>query len=225
MKLRTALTFAWAAIRSVQYLLTDRVRFPPDRLGDVLELPDGDSFVVYRETVLDRPDEEVSDDGVILVFEVDVPNRTKGAALREVLFDPFANVATPFFTGMPGFRRKLWLAGDQPGEFLELYEWATAEDAELFADALGSLLEPFAFAGRASFEVVPDDSIDDYVAARETTWRDADSDDDAEAGADVDAEGSSGAGTWRAVGFGLLFLALIVAVAYLATRRASGDDR
>ncbi|RAW44252.1 hypothetical protein DQW50_15560 [Halorubrum sp. 48-1-W] len=222
---RTALTFARAAVRSVQYLLTGRVRFPGDRIGHVLETPDGDSFVVYRETELDRPDGDAVDDGVILVFEVDVPNRAKGVALREVLFDPFANVATPFFTGMPGFRRKLWLAGDRPGEFLELYEWATAEDAELFADVLGSLLEPFAFAGRASFEVVADDSIDEYVATRATTWRDGRTDLDPEAGSDVDGDEPRRSRTWRAVGGGLLFLALVVVVVYLAVRRADERDR
>lgn len=218
---RTALTFARAAVRSVQYLLTGRVRFPADRIGHVLETPDGDSFVVYRETELDRPDRDAADDGVILVFEVDVPNRAKGAALREVLFDPFANVATPFFAGMPGFRRKLWLAGDRPGEFLELYEWASTGDAKLFADALGTLLEPFAFAGRASFEVVADDSIEEYVASRATTWHDGRTDLDMDAGSDDDVDDPRRPGTWRAVGVGLLFLALVVAIGYLVVRRAS----
>lgn len=222
---RTALTFARAAIRSVQYLLTGRVRFPSDRIGHVLETPDGDSFLVYRETELDRPDRDVADDGVILVFEVDVPNRAKGAALREVLFDPFANVATPFFTGMPGFRRKLWLAGDRPGEFLELYEWASADDAQLFADALGTLLDPFAFAGRVSFEVVADDSIDEYVAARATTWHDGSADVDAEESADVDADEPRRSRTWRAVAFGLLVLALVLAVVFVVARRARERGR
>lgn len=211
MKLRTVLTFAWAAIRSVQYLLTGRVQFPRDRLGDVLEMSDGDTFVAYRETVLDRPEEDTSDDGVILVFEVDVTNRTKGAALREVLFDPFANVATPFFIGMSGFRRKLWFAGERPGEFLELYEWATVEDAELFADVLGSVLEPFAFAGRASFDVVADGSVDEYVAARSPAWIDGSENDE------------SRIYRWRSVGLSLLFLATIV-VAYLAARREAAAD-
>ncbi len=217
MKLRTALTFARAAIRSVQYLLTDRVQFPRDRLGDVLEMPDGDAFVVYRETTLEGSDES-SGNGAILVFEVEVTNRTKGAALREVLFDPFANVATPFFVGMPGFRRKLWLAGERPGEFLELYEWESAENAELFAAVLGSLLEPFAFAGRASFDVVADGSVDDYLAARSATWRD---EDEAEAEDDKEKDRAS---PWRSVAFSLLFLAAIVVVAYLATKRGTAAE-
>jgi hypothetical protein len=44
--------------------------------------------------------------------------------VRRALFDPLANAATPFYAGMPSFRQMLWLAGERPGEFLELYEWA-----------------------------------------------------------------------------------------------------
>lgn len=138
-------------------------------------MPSGDVFVVYRETVLRPAIEDTPNDGVILVFRMEVTDRETGATLRDVLFNPLANVATPFFAGMPGFRRKLWLAGERSGEFLELYEWESIEDADRFVAALQSLLEPFDSAGSASFKVVEDDSIDEYVAARSVAWRDADS--------------------------------------------------
>jgi hypothetical protein len=167
-----ALTLCRAALRSVRLVLDGSVRFPQGRLGDILEGPDSDAFVVYRETALVGNDDDAPE-RVVLVFAMQVTGRDVGETVRDVLFDPLANVATPFFVGMPGFRRKLWLAGERPGAFLELYEWASRADAERFVDVLESLLAPFEFAGSASFEVVDDDSIDAYVDARAVEWRDA----------------------------------------------------
>jgi hypothetical protein len=168
---RDALVLLRAALRSIQYLLGGHVQFPRERLGDVLEHADGRRFVVYRETTLRSADDAPARERAVLVFEMDVTGREAGEAVRDVLFDPVANVATPFFTGMPGFRRKLWLAGSDTGEFLELYEWASREDADRFVELLESLLAPFDVAGTASFEVVDADSVDAYVDSRAGQWR------------------------------------------------------
>lgn len=173
MRLKDWTALLQAALRSVGYLLAGRVQFRRNRLGNVLEEEDGDTFTVYRETVLRPAVEKASEDGVVLVFRMEVTDRKVSETLRSVLFDPLANVATPFFAGMPGFRRKLWLAGSRPGAFLELYEWASAEDAERFVALLQSLLDPFDFAGSASFEVVEDDTVEKYIAARSIAWRQA----------------------------------------------------
>jgi len=167
---QTALVFLKSLLRSVGYLLGGRIRFPQTRLGSVLELSDGDRFVLYRETALQPAVGDARDDGVVLVFRLRGADRPTSETLRSVLFDPVANVATPFFAGMPGFRRKLWLAGTQDGEFLELYEWATAEDADRFVAVMQSLLAPADFLGTATFEIVDDDTVDEYVAARSLSW-------------------------------------------------------
>jgi len=172
MKSRYALTLGRAGWRGLRRLLDGRVRFPRDRVGDVLEFPDGSTAVVYRETVLD-PARGATEGGVVLVFRMQVADPEAGTTLREVLFDPVSNVATPFFAGLPGFGRKLWLAGDRPGEFVELYEWATRADADRFADVLQWLLAPVDFAGSATFEVVDAESVDEYAADRAIEWRDA----------------------------------------------------
>lgn len=212
MDLRDVFTLWRSVQRSVRYLLDGRVRFPQDRLGDVLETPDGETFIVYRETVLRPAVVDPPDDGVVLVFRMQVAGRETGETLREVLFDPLANVATPFFAGMPGFRRKLWLAGERPGEFLELYEWASAEDANRFVAVLQSLLDPFDFAGSASFEVVADDSVDEYVAARSVAWRDATT---PQPGRDRQQ---------RSIGVALLVASALFVAGYLAWRRSSRTE-
>lgn len=168
----TALVFVKALLRSVGYLLGGRIRFPRRRLGHVLERSDGRRFVCYRETALRPAVEDARDDGVVLVFELQGADESTAETLRGALFDPAANVATPFFAGMPGFRRKLWLAGTREGEFLELYEWATVEDANRFVDVLQSLLDPVPFLGSPTFDVVDDDTVEEYVAARQLSWTD-----------------------------------------------------
>ncbi|MEF8828155.1 MAG: hypothetical protein V5A38_09995 [Halolamina sp.] len=170
MKLRVAWTLCLAALRSVQLLLNGDVRVPENRVGQALETADGTTFVVYRETVL-QPAVETANDGVVLLFRMEVTDPAARGPLRDLLFDPVANVATPFFVGLPGFRRKLWLAGERPGEFLELYEWESAAAANRFVDLLQALLAPVDYAGSAAFEVVDHDSVEAYVDASDATWR------------------------------------------------------
>src|SRR6056297_3650385 len=106
MNLQIALVFVTALLRSVGHLLGGRIRFTRHRLGDVLELPDGGRFVCYRETALQSTVTDTRGDGVVLVFGLQGAEGPTDATLRSVLFDPVANVATPFFAGLPGFRRK-----------------------------------------------------------------------------------------------------------------------
>lgn len=172
MALGDILTLARAAVRSIGDVASGRIGLPQDRLGHVLEMPDGGEFQVYRETVRRQTGADATDDGVVLVFRMHVTEPEARGLVRRALFDPLANVATPFYAGLPGFRRKLWLAGERPGEFLELYEWESEAEAERFVDVLETLIGPVDFAGSASFEVLPDDSVDEYVAARAAAWRD-----------------------------------------------------
>lgn len=170
MTVRHAITLGRAAFRATQRFLDRRIRFPRARLGNVLEFADGETFVLYRETMLETA-AAPSDDRVVLLFRLEVSDPETGTILRAILFDPLANVATPFFAGLPGFRRKLWLAGERRGEFLELYEWASKADAERFVDVLAWLLAPFTFLASPRFEIVEDNSVDEYVAGRAVEWR------------------------------------------------------
>jgi len=173
MNLRDGATLGRAALRSVGYLLAGDIEFPEGRLQDTIQTADGTTFVVYRETVRRSAESDPSDEGVVLVFRMRVTERAARGPFRAALFDPIANVATPFFAGLPGFRRKLWLAGEQPGEFLELYERASEADANRFVDALRSLIEPVDHAGTVEFDVVAHDSVEEYVEAETAAWREA----------------------------------------------------
>lgn len=144
-----------------------RIGFPVDRLGYVLEAHDGERYRLYRETRLSGAR---GTDGAVVNFRLSVPDDAMAAGLRSVLFDPLSNVFTPLFAGLPGFRRKLWLAGSDD-EFLELYEWDTRVDAERFVETFRVLLRPFEFLGSASFEISEENTIEAFVRARSMGWR------------------------------------------------------
>lgn len=171
MTLDAVTELAGAAIRYVRADLAGRIDFPRDRLGTTLELDDGSRFEVYRETALRDHGETAADAGVVLEFRFTTPGPETGAGLRALLAEPAANVATPFFAGLPGFRRKLWLAGEDRSEFLELYEWETEADADRFVRVMGSLLGAVDLADAASFAVVDAASVDAYVAGTARGWR------------------------------------------------------
>ncbi len=169
--IRTVRTLGVAAVRSIEHLVGDRVVYPTDRLEDVLVDPDGRKYTVFRETALEPAEDETRTGGVVLVFRMSVLTRTLGTKARIALYNRLANVATPFFAGMPGFRRKLWLSGDRAGEFLELYEWASEEDAARLVTVLQSLLGPFDELGAASYQIVEAESIDTFVDQSGFTWQ------------------------------------------------------
>lgn len=173
MDVETATTLGRAAIRSISHFRANRITYPKNRIGRILVHPDGDRYTVYRETTLSA---EEPIDGVILVFRMVVANDALGTKTRFALYHRFANVATPFFAGLPGFRRKLWLAGEQQGDFLELYEWSTEADASRLITILDALLGPFDEFGSATFEIVPHDSIHSFVDKTSYAWEAAPSD-------------------------------------------------
>lgn len=161
---------ASAAVRYVREERAGRIDFPADRLGTVLVTDDGRRFEVYRETALRTTDAPGSDGGVVLAFGFDAPGPESGAGLRALLGEPAANLATPLFAGLPGFRRKLWLAGEGDEDFLELYEFASEADADRFVRVMRALLGTVGLADAASFDVVDADSVDDYVASTANAW-------------------------------------------------------
>jgi hypothetical protein len=169
MTLEAVTTLARAALRYAQENLAGRVEFPRDRLGTVLVADDGTRFEVYRETAL-RPAAETTGDGVLLEFGLDLSEPAASEGLRLVLGRPAANVATPCFAGLPGFRRKLWLAETEGTAFLELYEWEREADADRFVRVMQRLLGAVGLADAATFEVVDAASVDEYVASHAQGW-------------------------------------------------------
>jgi hypothetical protein len=108
-----------------QSLFTGRVHFPRTHVNRVVLLDDG-SWRVFRELVVDAPPGTPPAEAVFRPrFHV------KG--MSPTVNQWFSWLPIPFFAGLPGFRRKLWLVDPVSGDFSGYYEWQTPEDAEAYA--------------------------------------------------------------------------------------------
>jgi len=112
-------------LRYSKALFQGRVHFPKGRVGTIVTLDDGE-WRVFRELVIDAP---------------------PGTPPAEAIFRPrfhvrgmspkinqwFSWLPIPFFAGLPGFRRKLWLVDPVSGDFSGYYEWQKPGDADTYA--------------------------------------------------------------------------------------------
>lgn len=150
-----------------------RLRFPQDRVGDVSTTESGQSFIVYRETTVAPDDRGTSEESAVLAFRFHLrfmPSPVIPYAVR--VFEPVSILTTPFFAGLPGFRTKLWLFDHDTGDYLGVYEWASASEARRYARALRALMELLSIPGSVSYEVYEATALEEYVAAHSPTDRD-----------------------------------------------------
>ena len=159
-----------AALRSVfavaVYLLEGRLRRPRGRVGSVLTTDGGQQFVVYRETAVDPPGGRSGDGGAVLAFRFHLhlmPRPIRPVAVA--IFEPLSILTTPFFAGLPGFRTKLWLFDHASGDYMGVYEWRSAGEAEAYARALRRLMDRLSVPGSVAYEVVEDAALSEYVDA------------------------------------------------------------
>lgn len=121
----TSITPLHSLLNYSRALFQGRVHFPKRRTGTSVTLDDGE-WLVFREIVIDAPP------GTLPAKAVFRPRfHVKG-------MDPKVNqwfswLPIPFFAGLPGFRRKLWLVDPVSGDFSGYYEWQTPDDADTYA--------------------------------------------------------------------------------------------
>ncbi len=104
-------------------LLSGRVSFPKDRVGQTIIRDDGVKFRIFREIqVQPKKGNPEIPDGVFQVwFWTKAPTEKTIKLSRMTLFG---------FLGLPGFRSKLWLINDETKEFGGIYEWNSVEEAD-----------------------------------------------------------------------------------------------
>jgi hypothetical protein len=111
----------------VHAVFQNRVRFPEDLVGQRITLDDGD-WLVFREMLVDPPAGTPPAEAIFRPrFHV------KGMSSKVNQW--FSWLPIPFFAGLPGFRRKLWLVDPVSGDFSGYYEWQRPEDANAYAQS------------------------------------------------------------------------------------------
>jgi hypothetical protein len=108
--------------RASGFLLSGRVRFPKNRLGEIMH--EEEEFKIFRQVVLDPTSDQPENPGAI--FKVCFHFAKFSANTNRIL----SLIPIPFILAQPGFRSKTWLIGQETGLFQGLYEWNTVKDAE-----------------------------------------------------------------------------------------------
>ena len=118
-----------AFLRTHCYLLSGRLHFPRDRIGETLTMEDGQEFVIFRQAIVDPGKDQPEKPGA--VFRV----RFRVAHMSPERNKLFSLLPIPFFIGLLGFRSKLWTLNEANGDFQGIYEWDTARDAQNYANS------------------------------------------------------------------------------------------
>lgn len=130
-------------------LLRGRYHFPKDRIGEIIEY-EGQKFTIFRQMILDPGAKERGDPQAIFQVRFRIANMSPQ---RNKIFSRFT---IPFFSGLPGFRTKLWLLDEQTGDNMGIYEWDTPEDAAFYSQSFAMrFMTNRSVPGTAKFEIIP----------------------------------------------------------------------
>jgi len=129
--------------------------------GHRAELPDGRSFVVFRETTCDGGDLDAT---VTLAVWFHLRAVPAGARWRRFLFERESILNTILYAGFEGYRVKLWMVDPVTSDYAGLYAWRGEEEAEAYARYITSVLRPLAVPGSIGYEVV-EVRLDHYLAS------------------------------------------------------------
>ena len=90
----------------------------------------GETFAAFRKVDVDPAAERPSPPGAIFQVRFRFKNLSAAANRRLSL------IPVPLIVAQPGFRSKTWFLGQQTGDFIGLYEFDTAEEAETYWGSL-----------------------------------------------------------------------------------------
>ncbi len=111
-------------LRTIKFLITGRVHFPKNCLGDIIK---GDEdFVIFRKVVLDPTKEQPIKPGA--TFKVCFHFGKFSIEMNKKL----SAFPILFIIGQPGFRSKTWMIGKKTGLFQGYYEWDSVRHAESY---------------------------------------------------------------------------------------------
>ncbi len=137
-----------SALNTLGFVITRRLHFPSQRVGQVVADAAGQSFTVFREVVVDPAPGQPAQPGAILTLHFKVTN------MSPELNELYSLLPLPLYIGDPGFRSKLFtIDGDN---CQSIYEWDTVQDAENYVNsvALRTILLR-SITGSVSYQITP----------------------------------------------------------------------
>ena len=129
------------------YLVTGRFRFPAKRVGETIAVNGAGEFTIFRE-MIKKPRRESPTPGAEFRARFHVTGMSPRANRL------FSLLPIPFFSGLPGFRSKLWLVNKE-GDFMGIYEWDTEEEASFYSRSFAAeFMSRRSVPGSVTFQVL-----------------------------------------------------------------------
>lgn len=161
-KPRIMMMAARSARKFVRVIWRGRLHLRRGRAGRRYVIEDGRVYQVFRETFLAA----ATSDPVVLV--VGFRLRWLGTKrLLHWLFQRVCILTTPFWSGLSGFRTKLWMVAPATCQYLGIYEWDGADRAQDYVQALVRVLRPLSVENTVWYTLHPGERLDPYLAARD----------------------------------------------------------
>jgi len=147
---------------SIWRLLTGRISFPRNRVGQSITMKDGETHTVFREMQLASSTSIPADSLTVLKVRFQFSRYSPAANMRLSL------IPIPVIAGMPGFRQKTWTFCEASGYSLGIYQFESEEQAEKYRNSLVmKVLERRSVPGSTSHELFPGVLIEEYLESRE----------------------------------------------------------
>lgn len=150
-----------SASRFLVLALRRQVHLRKDRLGAVAEDERGDTYTVLRETCLVSGQ---SVGGAALLVWFQLRGVRPDTPLRNAVFWKVNHGTTPFFSGVPGFRFKLWTEAIGQAHYLGIYEFASPQTADACGAYLTQILRVLSVPGTVAYSVEATSSASRYLS-------------------------------------------------------------
>jgi hypothetical protein len=118
----------WSIVKTAGYVLSGRLRFPRQRIGEIVTDDQGRQYTVFRQIVVAPTRGKAQDPGAILTLHFKVTNLTPRTNQL------YSLLPLPLYLGDPGFRSKLFTIHGEDCQ--SIYEWDSARNAEKYVQSI-----------------------------------------------------------------------------------------
>ncbi|MGD9712706.1 MAG: hypothetical protein AB7V46_11630 [Thermomicrobiales bacterium] len=152
---QSALTFS-------KLLLNRQLHRRQELVGTTYSIEGAGDFTVFRNTVSDT---ETQEEPVVLVVGFALKG-IHSSSIGHWLFQRVCLLTTPFWSGLPGFKVKLWMVDAQTKRYLGIYDWRGELHARRYVEALVRVLTPLSTENSVWFRLMPGNSLEEYLNVR-----------------------------------------------------------
>lgn len=145
-------------VSSFCYALIGRLRFPKRFMSRSFEIEKNQVFTVFRHIKRTTKRENRDVGTVVLLVRFHFARFTQAVNRRLSL------IPIPLIFGFPGFHEKIWMANEENGEWLGLYEWEVERFAKAYEKSFVlRLMTRRAEKGTVSLQIIRDTSASCYL--------------------------------------------------------------